>query len=453
MENIAVILAGGIGHRLGEDTPKQFIKVAGRKVIEHTIDIFQHHPRIDEIAVVVHGNYVRDMESIALEGHFSKLKKILIGGPERYLSSLAAINAYDREVNLIFHDSVRPLVNDRIIDDCLDALEHHNAVDVAVPTSDTIIQVNDKNEISGIPSRSSLRNGQTPQAFKRSTIKAAYDKALSDSHFTTTDDCGVVLKYLPEEPIYVVRGEQFNIKLTYKEDIFLLDKLFQLRSIHNHSWQIDPVDSAKLSGKVIVIFGGTRGIGKEICKICKENGVEPYVFSRSLGVDISDNEAVRSVLKNVYMKTGHIDYVVNTAGVLDRQPLTEMDYETIQQSIRINFTGSVVVAKESYRYLKESKGAILFYTSSSYTRGRAMYSLYSAAKAAIVNFVQALCEEWADAKIRVNCINPERTKTPMRIQNFGNEPENTLLDPRIVANVSVYVLLSNMTGEVIEVRR
>ena len=66
-----------------------------------------------------------------------------------------------------------------------------------------------------------MRNGQTPQAFKRSVIKAAYEKALLDPLFKTTDDCGVVLKYLPDESIYVVNGEQFNMKLTYKEDIFL----------------------------------------------------------------------------------------------------------------------------------------------------------------------------------------------------------------------------------------
>ena len=453
MKNIAIILAGGTGHRMGENIPKQFLKIAGKKVIEHTVDVFQRHPRIDEIAIVVHTDYVRDMEDIVLKNHFSKIRKILIGGQERYQSSLAAINAYEEEVNLIFHDSVRPLVNERIINDCLAALEHYNAVDVAVPASDTIIQVNEKSEIIRIPSRSLLRNGQTPQAFKHSTIKMAYEKALSDPHFITTDDCGVVLKYLPEEPIYVVRGEQFNMKLTYKEDLFLLDKLFQLRSVSNHSEQIKSVDAERLKHKIIVVFGGTRGIGEEICKICRECNVEPYVFSRSLGVDVSDKDAVREALKSVYKKEGRIDYVVNTAGILNRQPLTEMDYDTILQSIRINYMGCVIVAKESYQYLKESKGAILFYTSSSYTRGRAIYSLYSSSKAAIVNLVQALCEEWYDTGIRINCINPERTKTPMRIQNFGNEPADSLLDPGVVAIVSLNTLLSNMTGEIVDVKR
>ena len=71
-KNIAVILAGGIGLRLGETLPKQFLKIAGKKVIEHTIDVFQRHRQIDEIAVIVHTDYVRDMEEIALKNRFSK---------------------------------------------------------------------------------------------------------------------------------------------------------------------------------------------------------------------------------------------------------------------------------------------------------------------------------------------------------------------------------------------
>ena len=232
MKNIAVILAGGSGTRLGDILPKQFIKIAGKKVIEHTLDVFESHGSIDEIAVVSHHNYIREMEGIALSGNYPKLKKILSGGVERYHSSLAAIEAYqDDDLNLLFHDSVRPLVNHRIISDCIAALAKYNAIDVATPTTDTIVQVNDDDEIVKIPSRSFLRNGQTPQAFKRGVIAQAYQLALKDPNFKTTDDCGVVLKYLPEEPIFVVKGEQFNMKLTYKEDIFLLDKLFQLQTI------------------------------------------------------------------------------------------------------------------------------------------------------------------------------------------------------------------------------
>lgn len=455
MKNIAIILAGGSGKRLGDEIPKQFIKIAGKMVIEHTIAVFQNNLLIDEIAVVVHSDYVRDVDSIAIKNNFNKLKKILVGGKERYHSSIVAINAYANEtgdVNLIFHDAVRPLVSDRIINDCITALSSYRAVDVAIPSTDTIIEVNNDNEIKNIPSRDKLRNGQTPQAFKLSLIKTAYDRAMHDYNFTATDDCGVVKKYVPSEPIYVVNGELFNMKLTYKEDIFLLDKLFQLRSGFLPGYYKEKNLIDKKNDKVAVIFGGTYGIGNEVDKLLTNYGIKCFSFSRSLGVDVSLQNTVRDALLSVNQKVGKIDWVINTAGILVRQPIKNMDYNSIKNSIDINYMGAIVVAKESYPYLKKTKGSLLLYTSSSYTRGRSSYSIYSSSKAAIVNLVQALSEEWLDDHVKVNCINPERTRTPMRERNFGAEPIDTLLDPRYVAEVSFATLLADITGQVIDVK-
>ncbi|MGN0035931.1 MAG: 2-C-methyl-D-erythritol 4-phosphate cytidylyltransferase [Bacteroidaceae bacterium] len=453
MRNIAVILAGGTGQRLGDSVPKQFLKVAGKKVIEHTLDVFQNHPLIDEIAVVSNPSYVNEVEEIAMKNGYTKLKKILQGGQERYHSSLSAIEAYEEEVNLIFHDAVRPLVNQRIITDCIRALDTYHAVDVAIKTTDTIIQVDERNHINGIPVRDYLRNGQTPQAFRRSVIKKAYERALQDPQFRTTDDCGVVYKYLPDEPVYVVNGEQFNMKLTYKEDLFLLDKLFQLKSLADQNETITPRAQELLPTSVIVVFGGSYGIGGDIVNICRTYGAHVYSYSRSAnGVDVSDRTSVYGALEEVYQKEGRIDAVINTAGILDKISLTNMGYDDILRSIHVNYLGSVIVAKEAFPYLRESKGSLLLFTSSSYTRGRALYSLYSSSKAAIVNFVQALSEEWHDAHVRINCINPERTKTPMRVKNFGIEPDNTLLKSNVVAAVSVNSIFSSMTGEVIDVK-
>ena len=112
----------------------------------------------------------------------------------------------------------------------------------------------------------------------------------------------------------------------------------------------------------------------------------------------------------------------------------------------------VNVAIAAYPYLKESKGQLLLYTSSSYTRGRAFYSIYSSTKAAVVNFMQAIAQEWDQDEIRVNVINPERTKTPMRVKNFGIEPDNTLLSAIEVAETSLRTLISDFTGQVVDVK-
>lgn len=449
--NIAIILAGGVGSRLGMSTPKQFFKVAGKMVVEHTIDVFERNQHIDEIAIVSNPALVADFENIVLRNKWRKVKKILKGGAERYYSSLSAITAYQNEdANLIFHDAVRPLVSQRIIDDVVKALDTHRAVNVAVPSADTIIEV-DGDFITNIPDRSRLRRGQTPQAFDRQLISDAYDKALKDPNFRTTDDCGVVRTYLPEEPIFVVRGEESNMKLTYREDTYMMDKLFQLKSTEPNDVQIG-VDSFR--GKVAVVFGGSYGIGKNIVEMLEQSGAHVHSFSRSAThTDVGDDNQVALALSAVEQKEGHIDYVINTAGVLNREPLASMEYDTILKAVQTNYMGTVNVALRSRPYLQRTRGKLIFFTSSSYTRGRAFYSIYSSTKAAIVNFVQAVAQEWDADGISINCINPERTKTPMRQQNFGVEPDETLLMPERVAEATLRTLLTDCTGQVIDVRR
>lgn len=449
--NVAVILAGGVGNRLDKSHPKQFFKVAGKTVIEHTVNVFEKNPLIDEIAIVINPNYQVTIEDLVLSNNWKKVRKILKGGAERYHSSMAAVNAYADagNINLIFHDAVRPLISDRIINDTVAALEKYNAVDVAIPAVDTIIST-EGDFIDAIPERSKLRRGQTPQGFKLDTIKKAYKQALQDPSFKSTDDCGVVLKYLPEEKIYVVKGEEVNMKLTYKEDSYLLDKLFQLRSF---AFAGQDIPLEQLQGKVLVVFGGSYGIGAEIARIAGEHGAKVYCFSRSLnGVDISSAENVRNSLEKVAVEAGQIDFVVNTAAILLKEPLNSMDYQAIRKMVEVNYLGMVNVAMESFSYLKKSQGQLLFYTSSSYTRGRAFYSIYSSTKAAVVNFVQAIAQEWEGAGVRVNCINPERTKTPMRVKNFGVEDETTLLKAEEVARESIKTLLSDFTGQVVDVK-
>ena len=452
--NIAIILAGGSGTRFGDALPKQFQKVAGKKIIEHTIDVFENNDHIDEIAVVCRQEFAPIVEQIIVDNHFTKVKKILNGGAERYHSSLSAIAAYDNDEDcLIFHDAVRPLVDDRIINDCIDALQHYNAIDVAINATDTIIEVNDSDCITHIPDRARLRNGQTPQCFKRGVIKRAYDLALQDPDFRTTDDCGVVRKYLPEEPVFVVKGEPFNIKVTYMEDLFLLDKLYQLKS-KSDSHTLTDQARLTMNGKVMVVFGGSMGIGEEVVKLGRKLGATVFSYSRSDGnVDVSCAQQVCKALTDVHGQCGHIDFVVCSAGILIKEPLTHIRYDDIARSVAVNYTGTVIVAKEAFPFLKESKGSLLFYTSSSYTRGRMMYSIYSSTKAAIVNLCQALSEEWFGEGVRINCINPERTRTPMRLHSFGIEPEGSLLEPDIVAIATVNTLCSKSTGEVIDVRR
>lgn len=226
MKNIAIILAGGSGSRFGADMPKQFLQVAGKMIIEHTIDAFERHPLIDEIAIVSRADYMEEMKDMVKNDGYKKVAHILQGGKERYHSSLAAIKAFtDDDDNLLIHDGVRPLVSERIITDCVNALTEYEAVDVAVATTDTIIELNEDGSIARIPQRRLLRNAQTPQCFRRRVIAEAFRLALQDPDFFPTDDCSIVLKYMPEVAIKVVDGEPTNIKVTYKSDLETVERV------------------------------------------------------------------------------------------------------------------------------------------------------------------------------------------------------------------------------------
>ena len=187
--------------------------------------------------------------------------------------------------------------------------------------------------------------------------------------------------------------------------------------------------------------------------MAKEYGAKVYASSTRTGVDITNYKNVEQFLEGINRETGKIDYVINSAGVLRIGKLLDREIEDIKNDININYIGSINVAKASIPYLQKTKGCMLMFASSSYTRGRALYSTYSSTKAGIVNLVQALSEELISDGIRINTINPERTATPMRFKAFGKEPEGSLLEVDKVAEASLKTLLSDLTGQVIDVRR
>ncbi len=449
-----IILAGGSGERFGGDIPKQFIKIAGKTIIEHTIDRIEHCSCIESIIIVVHEMYYEYMNSLIIKNKFRKVKKIIKGGNTRQESSYAGIMACDSDtVNILFHDAIRPFVSDRIIEDVVKALDIYEAVDVAIPCADTIIKVNDNNVIESIPIRRYLMRGQTPQGFRTTLIKQAYEKYRADSDIAVTDDCGIVTYYGLAD-IYVVLGEEKNIKITYKEDAYLADKLFQTNAIQVNLDGAEASNAAlKLRDKVGVVFGHTSGIGKDIYSLIDQHGGKIYGFSRSSGVDIGDMAKVEEALRDVYLREGRIDYIINTAGIMNVSKLETMTEDMIRSVMNTNSLGAIFVMKAAIPYLRQTRGAMILFTSSSYTRGRAMYSTYSSSKAAVVNFVQAISEELYEDGIRINVINPERTDTPMRRQNFGLEEPGSLLESRKVAEATLEVVLSDFTGQVVDVRR
>lgn len=261
MYNIAVILAGGIGARVGGTLPKQLLPLAdGRSVLEHAVTAFEQSPHIDEVCIVMHPDYIMHAEQMLLANAWQKVRHIIPGGKERWESSVNAIRQVKGErleargeenncqlpitncpniVNLLLHDAARPFVSQEIIANVCEALKEHEAVVVAIPSTDTVYEMQD-GKVARIPNRATIMRAQTPQAFRLPLIAEAYAKALPHLFNTQmggkedglssplsgevgggfpTDDCGIVHEHMPEVPIYIVEGEEQNKKITFKEDI------------------------------------------------------------------------------------------------------------------------------------------------------------------------------------------------------------------------------------------
>jgi 2-C-methyl-D-erythritol 4-phosphate cytidylyltransferase len=225
MRTVAVVLAGGSGVRLGGTTPKQLQLLAGRTLLEHCVAAFDRAPGVDEVIVVMPAELIAEARRI-LSDRYRKVGHVIAGGPDRPGSTSRAIEllsstSADQDCNVLFHDAARPLVDQRIIADCVASLAQCEALGVIVPTTDTIAQL-DNGMMTSIPPRSSLGRCQTPQGFRLSVIRRAYELAAADpesAQFKPTDDCGIVLRYLPDVVVRTVHGSERNIKITFPGDL------------------------------------------------------------------------------------------------------------------------------------------------------------------------------------------------------------------------------------------
>ena len=215
MTNVAVILAGGMGTRVGGNTPKQLLPLSdGRSVLEHSVDAFEAASCIDEIVIVMHPEWIKEAEELCRRNAW-------------WESSWHAIQAFSgqlSDISLWLHDAARPFVSQRILSDVAKALETHAAVTVGVPVTDTLYKVRRDDvrgtkEVETIPSRADFMRAQTPQAFHLDVLKEAFERALAQGQVAVTDDVGIVQAYMPEQTIFIVSGEEANRKITYAEDL------------------------------------------------------------------------------------------------------------------------------------------------------------------------------------------------------------------------------------------
>ena len=457
--NIAIILAWWVWSRFWNKKPKQLLKLAGKTILEHTIDKFIlwiDKWYIHNIIISTKKEYIDEVEQMILKKYsdYKKYINVISWWNTRQESSYNALlflkeKWFSNEDNILIHDAVRPFITEKIIKDSINALNKYDSIDVAIPATDTIIKVDENNFIENIPNRNFLRRWQTPQWFKLWLIYKAHNLALKNKDYSFTDDCWIILKYFPEKNIFVVDWDEKNIKITYPIDIYIANFLLQ-------NWiklnDVNKIDLSSFKDKINIIFWHTSWIWKEIFDLFKSNDIKVYGFSKSTWYDISQIENVKKALDYVYSKEWKIDNVIITAWILIKKNLVEQSEEEIINQVNINYLWSVLVTKESIKYLQKTKGHIVLFGSSSYSLGREEYSIYSSIKSALVNFMQAVNEEIDQLWIKINIVNPERTLTRMRIENFWEESKDTLLDPKNVALVTLKLLTTNLTWQIINIK-
>ena len=233
----AAILAGGIGSRMGgTDTPKQFLTLGDKPVIVHTIEKFVINDKIDKIIVLTPQSFISHTNHL-IDKYIPNNDNIIVieGGETRndtLMNSIKYIEenfGIDDDSIILTHDSVRPFVTHRIIEDNIAAAKKYGACDTVIPATDTIVESINAETIASIPVRDYYYQGQTPQSFNIKKLFNLINSLTEEETNILTDACKIFT--LKDEDVHLVSGEVTNIKITYPYDLKLANTI--LEDIHD----------------------------------------------------------------------------------------------------------------------------------------------------------------------------------------------------------------------------
>jgi len=229
-----VVLAGGIGSRMGNaEKPKQFLDLGGKPIIIHTIEKFVIHPGFDQVLVLVPKAWVGYTQDIIRKYIPAAYEiPVLAGGPTRNETLMNAVayieerGDFNDDTVVVTHDSVRPFVTHRILDENIRYAREYGACDTVIPASDTIVESLDNEKIESIPDRRFMYQGQTPQSFRVKMLRDEYESLTEQEKEILTDASKIMV--LKGHHVHLVRGEVFNIKITYPYDVTVAKALLGL---------------------------------------------------------------------------------------------------------------------------------------------------------------------------------------------------------------------------------
>lgn len=229
MKNITVILAGGMGRRMGVDLPKQFMVVKERPIIIHTIMNFQRNDQIDAILIVCVKDWIEYLQNIISEYQLTKVRWIIEGGDTVHDSTRNAVfylrTVLEDDDYVIIHDAARPILPQEAIKELLDIAHREGNASLAISSHETIIYTDD--QISGTKQldRNKIMRVQTPQAYRYSMLRELYEMAERDGiHDVVYAD---ILAIHYGKKVFFSKGFTNNIKVTKQEDISLVSSLME----------------------------------------------------------------------------------------------------------------------------------------------------------------------------------------------------------------------------------
>jgi len=431
-----LLLMGGQGLRFGSDIPKQFHRLSGKPIYRVTLEAFLSAAIFDEIVLSCHPDWIPLVQEELASMPLPIPVQVVPGGNTRQESSARGLRSFHTPPDIVLiHDGVRPFVSSAILKNNALLAIQHGAVDTCIPSTDTLVHAPGGLRIESIPNRADFYRGQTPQSFSYPLILHAH---ATTTRSNSSDDCRLVTEL--GHPVFLAEGDEHNLKITSELDLFLAEQLFRLRR--------DPIlaTTHSLLDKRYAVVGGTGGIGAAICRAISQAEGTPIAISRSTSppLDLQDSSSIETA----FAALGPLDGLINCAGFLLTGTLANLSLLDIEKTLDINLKGLILCCKAANL---TPNSHLITIASSSFTRGRKDTSIYSCAKAAVVNFTQALAEERPD--LCVHAVIPQRTNTSMRRTNFPHEDPNQLLSVEQVAEAVLRLLMDNhSTGMLVEVK-
>lgn len=235
--NIAVIFAGGVGSRMNsKERPKQFLEIYNKPIIVHTIEHFQNHDQIDAIVVVCVSDWIDFFNTLVYQYRLDKVVKVVNGGKTGQLSIYNGLCAAkdisekrgskDKDIVLI-HDGVRPLINQTLITNNINAVREHGSSITSGIVKETIVEIYDDGKIKLVPDRAHSRVAKAPQCFYLEDILTAHQKALEEEKTDFIDSCTMMQHYGCQ--LYMTDGPYENIKITTPDDFYTMRAILQAK--------------------------------------------------------------------------------------------------------------------------------------------------------------------------------------------------------------------------------